>query len=242
VRQLLLLIFLSLSLNSFAAIKLEMSFPSSVVQQGELTQVNLRVSASEGETLDLNSLKGLTFADTLYFYDVTNESAQVLFIKVPQSDSLSASFAERPAVIEWNTIEVRPTEASKKLIFGTFEVPKRVEWMAWALIALLATLVLGIIGWIVGSKVKNKKAQKAIVLAAKNQLLGAKSYEEIVLLWQNKRELIARFPHIEGPFSKFETVLNKYQFKSRQSEAEKIEITESYRSFVRSIEGGFHGV
>ncbi|HXH74000.1 MAG TPA: hypothetical protein VNJ08_03495 [Bacteriovoracaceae bacterium] len=222
-----------------------MNFGTHSFTQGELAQTSLRVESSEG--IDLRQFKGQTFGKTVYFYDVEptgtgQAEAKVIFVKVPEAPEIQDALGTEQVVLHWGSISVKSTEGAKTLLFGTFEVPEKSEWIIWVVIGLLLTLSLGLGGWVIYKKRKQKLLEKQRILTLKDEVLGCRNYEDIVALWKRKHLLIRQFSHIGEPFLKMEETLNRHQFKPKQSEAEKIEVVEAYRKFTRSVEGGFSGI
>lgn len=246
------LLFLMLfSLSVFAEIKVEMDFSETTFSQGQLVRSKLQIAPS-GQ-LNLSMFKGQTIGKTVHFYDVgpiikrenTNTfeaDARVIFIKVPEGHQIQETIGTEPVTINWGAIKVLPTQESPQLLFGTFEVPARVRWVAWLIIILCSSISIGCAVWIILRKVNKKKLEKRRFLDLKNEILGCRNYEDVVALWKRKHILMKEFPHVREPFLAMEETLNKHQFKPRQSEAEKIEVVESYRKFTRSVEGGFLGI
>lgn len=246
----LLFVFL-FSLPAYSAIKVEMDFSASNVKQGELIESRLEIQ--NAENLQISKLKGQSIGKILYFYDISplmkregaayyEAEAKVIFINTPKSKIVQEVVNGQDVELNIGNIEVMPTEGAKSLIFGKFSVPERATWIIWAISGVLIAIILGLLGWSVTRTFKRKRKEKQRLVDLKNEILGCRNYEEVVNLWKKKHQLFKEFPHIEDSFLKLEEILNRYQFKPRQSETEKIEVVESYRKFSRSVEGGFSGL
>lgn len=244
-------LFLLISLPAFAAVRVDLEFASSELVQGDPTEARLTID--ESSTLPVQSLKGKTIGKVLYFLDVSplmkregapvfEAQAKVIFVKPPESQGASEVLGGQEIILNWGKLSVRPVEASQELIYGEFTVPEKVRWLLWVGLTVLIVGAAFFVGRFTYRRVSSKRALKARRDALKQEILGARNYEDIVELWKKKQTYFKEFPHVRDAFDKFEEVLNRHQFKPRQSEAEKIEITEAYRKFLRSVEGGFSGV
>lgn len=246
-----LLLCLLLSFPAFSAVVVEMHFSTPAVKQGQLAEA--RIQIQNGENFKVNLLKGKTIGKTVYFYDVSplikrqgteylEATGKVIFIKVPNDKSVQETVSGEEINLLWDNVIIEPTVGEKSLIFGDFTIPEKFQWIFWPLIVLLSLGVLGAIGWKVAKRVRLKSEKKNRRLAMKKEILGCRNYDDVVSLWMKKHLLLEEYPHIREAFHKMEEVLNRHQFKPRQSEAEKIEVVESYRKFTRSVEGGFNGI
>lgn len=228
-----------------------MDFSASLIHQGQLTETRLQIQ--NPGNFQLQTMKGVTVGKIVHFYDLSplvkregtdyyESSAKIIFVKVPEAKGIQDTVSGQEVSFYWGDILVEPTEAGRSLIFGTFSVPERTAWVIWLIAGLLGTALVGFGGWRLSVKMKRKREEKNRVLALKNEILNCRNYEDVVNLWTKKHTLIKEFPHIKESFMKMEDVLNRYQFRPRQTETEKIEVVESYRKFSRSVEGGFNGI
>lgn len=247
------LIFLLLfTVSAWADPTLRLLFPDVDVNQGEIIEVQLIVEA-DGANLEWQKLKGSVHADTIYILDLSpfmkkegrpefEAEAKIIFVKVPKTNELKSKIGTTPITVKWDPVTINPTEAPQGFLLGNFEIPRPGKLLLWigALIFLL-TLVFG--GYvIIRPKMLAKREKKQRRLALKRELLGCTQFSDAVTLWQKKHVFISEFPVIEDPFVEFEKIINKHQFKPRQSEAEKIEVMEAYGSFRTKIQGGLDGV
>jgi hypothetical protein len=249
--KLLILFFAILPAYSASELKILISEP--VVQQGEILEVTLLAKAEDLKGLELQKLKNERFADTIYFLQISplmskvgndylEAQARLVFTQVPKTNQLSGKLGENNVSLTWNRVEIAPTEAAKDLIFGSFEIPRREQFLFWTLLILALLIPLGVGGWYIFKNFKNRRLKKDCIARKKAEVLNCRSYDDIVQLWKKKHEYFQLFPHLVEPFQKLEMVLNKHQFKPQQSEEDKKEILDSYRKFSHSVEGGFLGI
>lgn len=242
-----------LSLPSFSAIKLGVSFYDQNVKQGEIASAKIVIDPQSMQKFGLQKLKGQTLAETLYIYDVSpsmkkegqndyESEAKIIFIKVPETTEVKQNVDAEEVTLAWGDITVTPTEAPQGFVFGNFEIPRVGKWALYLLIGLLVAGFAGSLGYWLSKKSKIINEKKRRIQEAKAQVLSCSSYEDLVNLWKKKHHFIELFPHIKEPFLRFETTLNRYQFKPSRSEKESEEIMAAYREFKSSVEGGFNGI
>jgi hypothetical protein len=71
---------------------------------------------------------------------------------------------------------------------------------------------------------------------------SASTYEEIVTIWLQREKYLKAFPTIIEDFKKFETILNRHQFKPNRSSKEISEIQDAYEKFKTTLRGVLHGI
>lgn len=246
-------LFLSLMpLLGWSAIPVDLSSVKNEVKQGDIVSVTLKVPAESVSELNLQKLRGVTFAKMIYFYELSSwihqngdpnmsASAKVIFINVPDTNILKDTVNNQELEVRLGDIKVAPTEASQELIFGVFEIPARKQIFKWFLIISAIFCISGV-GWIIYQRVSAKRKRKQELEKLKAEICSAQDYEGVVTIWQKKRKYLASFPHLEVPFQKMETVLFKYQFKPRQENFEKEEVVKAYQNFVNESQEGFRGI
>jgi len=216
--------------------KIELNFVVNKVKQGDIISANYTINGLNSD--GLKGLEGQTFKDTLYLHRFSEQDVQVVFLKVPESSSLTDSDTN----ITWNPIIVEATQASEKLIFGNFEVPFSTHYVLWGAGASIFILVAYLIAKKVGKSNKAKREYKERLKKSKDTILNCNDYDDVVLVWKNKADYFELFPHLKAPYEKFEYVLNKYQFKQVQSQTEILEVMQAWREFKKDVEGGFSGI
>ncbi|MFP5385483.1 MAG: hypothetical protein ACLGHN_05350 [Bacteriovoracia bacterium] len=246
------ILFKMLLILSSAYAEVLLSFPDGEVKQGSLEKTVLNVDMKTAQLFNIQKLKGETVEDVLYFHHISPlerksddgafyAEATVIFAKVPESNSLIYKGENGNITISWPEIEVTTTEADQKLIFADFTIPGRKNVWLFVLSALLL-LSVGIFTWVFRQRWKTKQLEKKRKQELKEQLFSARSFEDVVFIWQKKHQFLKEFDHLEEPFRHLEQTLFKYQFKPKQSESEKEEVLKAFRSFIQKIEGGFNGV
>lgn len=250
IKYLLCLLF---SLPVYSAITLEIQSAAPMVNQGELIEVNLGIQTDSASKLELQKLKGSTVNETIYFYDISplfrkedgkklEAQAKIIFVKVPETQNITGNLNGEVLKVNLSGLQINQTEGAQGYQFGNFEVPRPSKVMEWMLGIVLTLALLLAAGTPLWQKIKRKKAQKLKMQTLKAQILGCRTYEDVVELWKAKHQHLSVFPHVKEPFTKLEEVLNKYQFKPRQSEEEKQQVLEAYRRFTNAVEGGFVGI
>jgi hypothetical protein len=237
------LFFLLISFSSWADIALDLTFSEDTIQQGRLTLAKLNYVSTSTDEIDIKSLEGQTHQQTLYIHeiDLIVKTAQVVFAKVPKDPVILTSLNGIPVRITWNKTKILPTTSQPGFVFGDFEIPTPARILAWVLaLAILVTgLVFGIKflkSWRLRQKLRSEKAK---IMA---ETLACQDYDEVVLLWRRKLNLVQIFPELQGPFGRLEQVLYRYQFKPLQTEHEKKEVMRAYDRFKVEIEGEQNGI
>lgn len=245
-----LLLLIILSSQVFAAAQMQLDLSSAVVKQGSLIDAVVRLDGNSVQQIELQKLKGVSLADTIYIYQVSplirngesfEADAKVIFLKVPEGKPVVHKIGEKEVSISWSDVEVQPTEAPAQFLFGQFEIPGKKRILE----ILAALLFVGLVAFGIyklSGKNKKKKALKQMRADLKDKVMSAREYQDVVNLWQQKALLNKEFPHLTEPFKELETVLFKYQFKQSQNEMEKAEVMKSYRDFMTKVQGGFNGI
>lgn len=247
--------FLSLFILMFstlasAVVELQLAAPK--ISQGSLETVVFKVDPATAQQFELQKLKGQTIGNTIYIYSISplmrkeggetfEAEARIVFIKVPETPFVAYKAPQGEIVLTWKDLEVIPTEAQKELIFGTFEVPERSKILLWAGIFVILALIV-LCGFPVWRKIILKKELKNKKLGIKNDIYSVGEYQDVVRIWQNKRNLVREFPHLEEPFKNLEKTLFKHQFKPSQTESEKTEVMSAWKKFMEESQGGFNGI
>lgn len=240
------------SLSAWSEDRLKLSFPSSEVKQGALLRARLVVLPGQ-INLPLQKLKGTSFGETLYFHridpllrengsEIYESEVQVIFIKVPQGNSVSGTAGSQPIVLEWDRLTVHPVEASDKMLWADFSAPEFIEhnlvWI-WGFVIVIPLLIAGVF---FSKKIRRKQRIKARKRELQAEFRNCQSYDQVVSLWQKKRTYISEFPFLEEHFKELELVLFKYQFKPMQTEHEKAEVMAAYKHLLEKSEGGMRGI
>lgn len=244
-----ILLFL-LSLNSaFARVSLELVTENSSVKQGEIISGKLLVTEASG-TAALAGLKGQNLAKTLYVMNLSpfmgkngqlESEVKVIFSAVPKSNSVSEVLNGEETVISWKNINVEATEASQSFLFEDFSIPETLKLMKWFI--LLITLVILIVGglWIKGL-FNRKQSFKTNQRNLKAEILSCKDYDDVVIMWRQKKKYVDAFPATEEHFKNLEKVLFKYQFKQSRSEHEVALVVSAYQEFKSNVMRDLNGV
>ena len=246
----LLLFILSLFHPAVAGIHIE--FKEKSFKQGSLQAAKIIIDTETARSIKLQDLQGESLEKIVHIQSVDSvienknnsswsSDAIVIFLKVPVQRSLTYKHQGRDIPVSWNEIEVVLTEAPKEFLFGTFEVPSKFKILFWILILLLSVILIAFIIYF-RKKWKIKKVMRLYKKKIRDELLAASQFQDVVMIWQKKRDLIKEFPHLEEPFKELEKVLFRYQFQPHQSESEKSEVLKSYRSFLDKIQGGLDGI
>lgn len=250
-KYIVILLFL-LSNIAQAEVRLEIIFSNDEINQGSLQEATLEIETSSLQNFEIQKLKALSPNDTLYFHKLSplmksgssgkyTSEISVVFLKVPESNSLKFSVAEQEVDLSWNDVHVIPTEASKGMIFEAFELPERRKILVWILCGLGIGAIVLII-FIVRKRWKISRDKKRHRQELKEDIFSANTYEEVISVWQRKFYYQEEFPHTAEGFKNLEKTLFKYVFKPHQSETEKTEILKAYRGFINEVQGGFNGV
>jgi hypothetical protein len=238
------------SSSAFAGAKMQIDLSSAVVKQGSLVDAVVRLDGASVQQIELQKLKGVSLADTIYLHQVAplirsgevfEADAKIIFLKVPEGKPLTHKIGENDISITWSDVEVQPTEAPAQLLFGQFEIPGRKRILE----ILAGFLILGLVAFGVYrlNQIRKKKSALLRIRAdLRDKIMSAREYQDVVTLWQQKSDLLKEFPHLSDPFKELEKVLFKYQFKQSQSETEKAEVMKAYRDFMTKVQGGFNGI
>lgn len=245
-------LFLIMSISSFATSKMHISFQSSQIKQGSIVDARIIFDAGVVQRVDLSKIRNTTLSEYFYVYeadlplrkmgeDSIGSDAKIIVLKIPNSQPVNHTIENEKIEITWNNIEFLPTEAGKGFVFGDFNIPEKRNFVVVAIICLLL-IIVSLSGWKIFNKIKIKKIEKERIKLLKKNIESAATYEDIVTVWKKKAELISEFPHLEEHFKNLEVILFKYQFKFSQTESEKNIVIEAYKDFIEKIKGGFNGI
>lgn len=245
-----ILIFVLVFSSSVFAAQMQLELSSAVVKQGSLIDAVVRLDGSSVQQVEVQKLKGVSLAGTVYLHqiaplirsgDTFEADAKIIFLKVPETKPVIHKVGDIDLSITWSDVEVQPTEASDKLLFGQFEIPGPRRILEILGILVVITLVaLGIYKFRQKGKAKEALRQRRAEL--KDKVMSAREYQDVVSIWQQKALLVKEFSHLSDPVKELENVLFKYQFKQSQNETEKAEVMKAYREFILKVQGGFNGI
>lgn len=250
--KLILLCFLFAVSSAFAIERIQLSFKKTDLRQGELAHGVLSVGA-QSLNLPLQKLRGQTFAETLYFQQISplvrlkdseeyHSDVQVIFLKIPEGNQIQGKLDASDVQISWNPVTIAETQASQQLLWGDFSAPDliRRNWIYLILIPVL--LIAGYYGFRLWQKLERRKKLKADRKVLFDELIAGGSYEDVVNLWKKKHVFLREFPQIEARFQGLEEVLFKVQFKPTQSEAERSRVVSAYQKFLNECREDLRGV
>lgn len=247
--KLTVLFLLLFSVSAWSRVHLELVLNTPSVKQGEIAVGKLIVRESQGQT-SFAGLKGKNVGKTVYLLNVSpfmgkagqlESDAKVIFLKVPETTSVSEVLDGEEIAITWKGIEVVPIEETKSFLLGDFEVPERKDVLPWVL-GFFIVLVLGAFGYWISHKFKLKKNAKFQLKKMKQEILACQNYDDIVLMWRQKRTYLQTFPQLENAFKNFEQTLFKYQFKPQRTEKELDEVQKAYEKFKSESTGALNGI
>lgn len=212
------------------------------VKQGEIAEGRLIVKQTEGQAA-LGGLKGKNVAKTLYLLNVSpfmvkqgqlESEAKVIFLAVPQTNSITETINGEEVAISWEGIEILPTEESKSFLLGDFTIPEARQILKWIIFVIAPLMIMGIFVWF---KKRSKKIRqlKDQITQLKKELTECGSYDEIVLMWRNKRRYLEVFPKLDIVFKNFEDVLFKHQFKPCRTNFDTEEVLTAYKKFITEV-------
>lgn len=237
---------------AFGAPRLLIQFNETSVHQGSIVKARLSLDADSFQQIDIQKLKGQTLAETIYLYGVgsfirrsgegwLDADANVIFVKPPEGKQLLHKNGQSEIQVVLSDIDVIATEAPQQFIFGDFSAPGNRKYFLWILI-FLGVVAGCLIGLTITKKINHKRLQKKNRLALKNELLEVKTFEDAVNVWQKKQIYLKEFPTLEPGFLNFQTVLFKSLFKPKQTESEKLEVINAYKSVSQSVQEMKDGV
>ena len=235
-----------------ANVRMELVFPEDHVKQGGLLDATLRIDMESAQNFEIQKLKKVTAGDTLYFHELSpllrsgageslTSEVSVIFLKLPERNSLQFKIGEQSINLSWNDIQVSPTNVGQKFIFENFSIPDRKNIKFWILFSL-GIAALAIIGIRIARKIKISRIEKSRLQKLKEDILDIDTYEGVIHFWKNKVLYIKEFPHLEFPLKNLEQTLFKYVFKPAPNDQEKTEVIQAYRKFVNEIREGFGGI
>lgn len=251
-KRIISILFIMLSQAAFSAVGLHLDFTQKTLKQGKVTDTIVRMDENSVQKIELQQLKGQSLADVIYLLDVSplvkkdggskfEAEAKVIFLKIPEAQVLLHKLSGVDIAITWSKVEIIPTELTQKLIFGQFEIPSRNKVFIW-FIGLISLIVGLVFFFKYRRRLQEKKNISIRRKKHKTELMEAKEYSQIVHVWMQRDVYLKEFPEIHEAFKKFEATLFKYQFKPHQTEAEKAEVQEAYRTFTANIQGGLSGI
>lgn len=231
-----------ITFNSWAKVSLVLDLNHKQVKQGEIAEARLIVKQTEGQAV-LGGLKGKNVAKTLYLLNVSpfmvkhgqlESEAKVIFLAVPKNNAITETINGEEVTLSWEGIEILPTEESKSFLLGDFTIPETRQILKWVIFLIFPLLIIGILIWF--KKVSKKRRHlKDQITQLKKELTECGSYDEIVLMWRNKRRYLEAFPKLDIVFRNFEDVLFKHQFKPSRSNLETEEVLSAYKKFITEV-------
>lgn len=225
-------------MNAWSRVGMELMLDTSSVKQGEIAVGRLVVKQTDGQSI-FGGLKGKNLGKTLYLLHVSpfmgkqghlEAEAKFIFLAVPQTNNVSEVINGEEVFISWSNIEIIPTEPPKSFLLGNFEIPARKKIVQWFFIILATALVLGSMFYFNKLYSKKEKSKKQLDLI-KKQLMNCKTYDDIVMMWEQKQDYLTSFPKLEQSYKNLEQVLFKYQFKPQRTESEIMEVISAYNKF-----------
>ena len=241
------LFLLIFSFNAWSRVNLELSLDNPSVKQGEIVIGRLIVREAEGQAV-LAGLKGKKIEKTLYFLSVSpfmgkqgqlEAEAKVIFLLIPQKSEVTEIVNGEEVFIKWNNIEVTPTPEPKSFLLGDFDIPARAKVVQWIIISISILIISFFITFLL-KRFSKKKKEKIKLALLKKQLLDGISYEDIVVVWQQKRKYLDTFPTIDKNFKALEVVLFKSQFKAHRTQSETDEVLQAYTIFKSTVSGALN--
>lgn len=251
-RFIILLILLA-PLQLYATPQLALKLPKNVVSQGDIIRAKFSVDSESYQKIASLKLAGLTLGNTIHIVSfgvpvklsdqsgLTIESS-LIFLRVPESRLITAEVNGVAFIVDTNQAEVIPTEAPEEFIFTDFTLPEKSRWILYSAVMLFLLLALAYPGWKFFKVRQTKKLKQIKQRELKDELLNCRKYEDVVEIWKKKHRYLLVFPQLKDSFTKLEITLFKYQFKPQQTESEKIEVMNSYRTFKSEVEGGVNGI
>ncbi len=228
--------------NSWGKVSLVLDLNHTQVKQGEIAEGRLIVKQTEGQAA-LGGLKGKNVSKTLYLLNVSpfmvkngqlESEAKVIFITVPQTNSITETINGEEVSIRWDGIEILPTEESKSFVLGDFTIPEARQVLKWVIIIVVPLLLIGVFFWF--SKIsKKRRLLKNHFAQIEKELCGCGTYEEIVLMWRSKRRYLEAYPKLDIVFKNFEDILFKHQFKPTRTNFETEEVLAAYKKFIAEV-------
>lgn len=245
----LLLFFVLFSASAWSKVNLELKLNVASIKQGQIGVGSLVVQSTDGNA-GLSGLKGKTLGKTLYLYNVSPfmgkqgqlvSDVKVIFAQVPQTNAVTETINNEEVTITWSGIEVTPTEGTKSFIFGDFEIPSRIVVFPW-LMAILGLGFLSLVIMRVRALLKTKSSIKTRKSKLRDEIINCSSYDDVVLMWRQKKRYLDEFPNLDAHFKTLEVVLFKYQFKSQRTEREVEAVMDAYQAFKSSVMGDLNGI
>lgn len=241
------LIFCLFIQTAFGKVVLEMKPDVSMVSQGEI--FNARLIVSEGSVPNF-TLRGKTIGKSLYILSIEpfmaktgaglEAQSRLIFTQIPPSSSVSETISGEEINVNWNKMEIKPTEAQSFLL-GNFEIPRSLRLFP-VLLWILGIIGLFTIIFYFYSRWKKKRNHLKRQKDLRDQLLAATSYDEVVELWKQKHAHLALFPNLDLAYKELEKTLFKYQFKPSRSMLELEQVMDAYERFKSDVVRGTDGI
>lgn len=243
-KKILFLSLLFISINLEAKILLSIKPLQREVIQGDLVSARIEV-ADNSQNIDLLSLENKTISNSIYFFEIKKESsgygAKLVIANVPKENTVTDKLGAEDIVIDLSGIQLVPTEKPKSFIYDDFKIPTYLNWVLIIGITLALVLVTGgVIVFI--QKLKKDSNKKKKITKIKEEVLSAKTYDEVVKVWTMKHEILQLFPNIDVEFKGLEQVLYAFLFKPSQSQDEKRIAEKAFQDFIVKIKGKLDGV
>lgn len=163
----LLLIIIS-NLSVLAASDLKLVFDQPLIKQGELVNAKLIVPLNQMQGFNFSKIENSSLADTLYFMEVSplikkegkellEADTKVIFTKVPKTAGLSGKIHGEEISLFWNSIEVQPTEGTQELLFSSFEIKKKSQYIFWIVLIIVLLIIFFVLLRVILTKQKKKR-------------------------------------------------------------------------------------
>jgi hypothetical protein len=245
------LLFFLISFNVLSATNLDLIVESKEVIQGEIVSAKLTSKNAAGGAIPTTSLRGKKISQTLYIHHLSpflgregqgyfEAQAKVIFIKVPESNTITEKSGTDELIISLGDVKVTPTSA-EGFQFSDFKIPEQINYFIWLiLLGLLVLFSYFIRRYFI--KIKTKKQMRERKQQLIHDLFSADSFQKVVAIWTAKARFLREFPGLEAPFAQLETILFKYQFKPTQSETEKQAVMDAYEVFKQEAKGATSGI
>lgn len=240
------------TINAYSQVVINLGFTAGEVFQGEIVSAKAKIDFGSGAITAPGFLKGQSIADMIFIHELSipikqeGESifladAQVIFLDIPKASRINGKVNNMDVTINLGEIKINPIEVPENFIMSQFNIPQRTKIMVWLLAGFGLFLVL-FSGRSFYIKSKRLAAAKLGKQKFKKLINEASSYEDVVLVWNKKLEILAEFPILAEEFKELEAVLFQIQFKPSQSEAEKHQACEAYKKFKAIVGGRLNGV
>ncbi len=222
------------------------------IYQGSLVKAKFKLNLGESENIQAKNIEGESLENTIYVNQllaingnpertIINGEASIIFLKVPEKDTLVQKVKEEEVEVTWSQIEIVPTETPENLLFGEFNISSHRNILIWIVVGLGITLTI-YVAFHIWRKQRNSKLMKNEKIKIKNYLISPSNYDDVVDVWKKKYDILKIFPQIEPEFKLLEVILFKHQFKKTRNKIDEDEVFLAYRKFIDSIRGGLDGI